>query len=143
MPHAGPNSHICQRSLKKYKYELTEEYSFPTGIDLPADVETDLGFAKMTAQGQLTLKKGYVWDGVTRGPDFNSMMRGSLVHDGLYQLISTNRIDRHHKGAADRLFQRIIRNDGLPRVAAWVAYQAVRYGGKANSRSPDAETANP
>ena len=136
--HAGPDSHITFRKLSKYKYELVDDYPYPTAIPLPAAVETNLGFAKMAADGLLTLKRGYAWDGATRAPDTKSILRGSLVHDGLYQLISTGLIDRSHKDAADRLLQKICRDDGMSRPAAWVVYQAVRRFRRARSRTPDA-----
>jgi hypothetical protein len=89
--------------------------------------------------GILIIKKGYAWDGPS-GPtiDTLSFMRGSLVHDALYQLMRMGKILYSHKDHADRLLQKICIDDGMSKVRAWGVYQAVKlFGG--SSAKPGSE----
>ena len=69
-----------------YKYQLAESYSTAIGIRPAENIIT--GFVLLNTDGLLVIKQGYAWDGAS-GPtiDTKSSMRGSLVHDALYQLI--------------------------------------------------------
>ncbi len=112
-----------------YKYQLTESYSIKINILPVADINTP--YIKLTKQGDLTIEKGYAWDGPS-GPtiDTKNFMRGSLVHDALYQLMREKHL---HKGAcrqpADRLLQQICREDGMNFLRAWFVYEAVKIAG--------------
>jgi hypothetical protein len=69
-----------------YLYQLAEPYTVQISIKPPKLVRTP--WIRLTPSGRLTVKAGYSWDGPS-GPamDTKSAMRGSLVHDCLYQLI--------------------------------------------------------
>ena len=80
-----------------YKYQLAEDYSAIIPIAPLAEIITDyiilirepsLIHGIAPCEGQLTIKKGYAWDGPS-GPaiDTKSAMRGSLIHDAGYQLL--------------------------------------------------------
>ena len=62
-------------------------------------------------------------------------MRGSLVHDALYQLMRNNFISKvKWRKSADRELRKICLEDGMSFIRAWGVYQAVRlFGGKAAS----------
>jgi hypothetical protein len=68
-----------------YKYQLVDASSVEVNIRPAAQIDTD--YIALTADGLLTVKKSYAWDGPS-GPtiDTKNFMRGSLVHDALYQL---------------------------------------------------------
>lgn len=112
-----------------YKHQLS--YVFP---DIAEEIETD--YLWMGLDKTLIVKKGYAWDGPS-GPtiDTKNFMRGSLVHDALYQLMRLGHLDknawRHH---ADRELQRICIEDGMCRIRAQVVYWGVRIGGNPGSR---------
>jgi hypothetical protein len=54
-------------------------------------------------------------------------MRGSLVHDALYQLMRDEYLDRAvYRDAADRTLQKICKEDGMWSLRAWWVYQGVR-----------------
>lgn len=113
-----------------YKYQLTEDYSVRVGISPPQPVITP--FLELTAEGVLTIRKAYAWDGAS-GPAIDTLnsMRGSLVHDALYQLMRDKHLDHDkHREAADRLLQKICREDGMSAPRAWAVYQGVRLFGK-------------
>ena len=69
-----------------YKWIMTDKYLYLTGI-IPAFVST-AKFLEINQHGVLTMKKDYAWDGAS-GPakDTKTAMRGSGLHDALYQFI--------------------------------------------------------
>jgi hypothetical protein len=116
------------RKLRRYKYQLMEDYIFNTVIITGAYAKTD--FILLTTKGHLHIKKYYAWDGPS-GPTINtkSFMRGSLVHDALYQLIRLNLLSKDWKPHADFLLHKICLEDGMLPFRAKYVYQAVTYFG--------------
>jgi len=105
-----------------YKYQL---YS-----DLVVNVEllgTVNGSYATLQDGRLKIKSGYAWDGPS-GPAFDTgnFMRGSLVHDVLYQLMRENSLPRTARKYADQLLRKMCREDGMSWVRAWWVYRGVR-----------------
>jgi len=50
-------------------------------------------YLKLDGDGQFEFSKGYAWDGPSGSTvDTLNFMRGSLVHDALYQLIRMEKI---------------------------------------------------
>ena len=122
----------CYRKLPKYKYQLVADCVTPiaiSGLDL-----SHSDFIALTKGGTLTVKNKYAWDGPS-GPtiDTKTFMRGSLVHDALYQLMRLGALDRsEYRKTADRELRRICIEDGMWRFRAWYVYWGVRmFGGKA------------
>ena len=116
---------------KGYKYQLVEEYA----VEIPVKPETDISspseFITLTSNGLLTIKKGYAWDGPS-GPtiDTRNFMRGSLVHDALYQLMREALLDNESmREPADRLLQKMCKEDGMWSIRAWWVYKGLRIGG--------------
>ena len=117
-----------------YKYQLHREYAVKTDI-LPA-VYRDLDYLVLALDGMLTIRKGYAWDGPS-GPtiDTKNFMRGSLVHDALYQLMREKVLDPAvWREPADRLLREMCREDGMSAARAWWVYQGVRLGGEKATR---------
>lgn len=112
------------RELKNWKYQLTEDYIIETNITFPGCKETDLIY--LEDNGKLIIRKGYAWDGATYYPDFKDIMRGSLVHDCLIQLVSEGYIDHDFRKSADDLLRTICLEDGMPRIEANLVHKAVR-----------------
>jgi len=124
----------CYRELRHYKYQLMEDYLIPTPIRPPQDIS--LKFLSLSAAGDLTIRKSYAWDGAS-GPaiDTRNIMRGSLVHDALYQLMRLSKLDyQAHREAADDFFRQICLQDGMSSVRAWYVHQAVRLFGESRAR---------
>jgi hypothetical protein len=112
-----------------YKYQLQEAYSLEISILPAAAVAND--YIALDPQGALRIAKGYAWDGPS-GPtlDTRNFMRGSLVHDALYQLMREGLLDHTiHREAADRILQSLCREDGMTALRAWWVYQGVRLFG--------------
>jgi hypothetical protein len=120
-----------------YKYQLTNAYCCQLGPEFlmkVREVETD--FLWLGESGELIVKKGYAWDGPS-GPtiDTKNFMRGSLVHDALYQLIRLGCLDKNiYRLLADETLYRICREDGMSWIRACVVYYAVRVFGNPSAR---------
>ncbi len=101
------------------------------------DIESD--YIVLTSEGSITIKKGYAWGGPS-GPtiDTLSFMRGSLVHDALYQLMREEELDKDiYKEPADILLQQMCKEDAMSAIRAWGVYRGVKIGG-----GPAADPAN-
>lgn len=112
-----------------YKYQLKEDYSVQVDIKPQMDVKTP--YIELDLNGLLTVMKGYAWDGPS-GPTIDTLnfMRGSLVHDALYQLMRERHLDKNtYRNVADRLLQRMCKEDGMWSIRAWWVYWGVRLGG--------------
>ena len=122
---------IKYRSIKKYKYQLLDTYRHKTGLHIAKGVSSKNNWIKLQT-GWLTIKRGYAWDGPS-GPtiDTKNFMRGSLVHDALYQLMREGKVNRERRKEADELLRDICIEDGMSKMRAWYVYQSVRvFGGK-------------
>ena len=111
-----------------YKYQLTSDYTVQVGIWPESIVST--GYLSLAPDGVLTILRGYAWDGPS-GPtlDTRSFMRGSLVHDALYQLIRMKLLPKGERKAADKILRRICKEDGMWSARVWWVYKAVRRAG--------------
>jgi hypothetical protein len=122
---------------KGYKYQLAEEYSTEIPIKPDNDIESE--YIVLSNEGNIIIKKGYAWDGPS-GPTIDTLnfMRGSLVHDALYQLMREEMLDNNkYRESADKLLQQMCKADGMNSIRAWWVYQGVRFGG-----NPAANPAN-
>ncbi|HQL42346.1 MAG TPA: DUF1353 domain-containing protein [Spirochaetota bacterium] len=125
------------RKLTHYKYQLMENYIHATSITLQQECCID-DFVALKKDGQLHIFKGYAWDGPS-GPtiDTKDFMRGSLVHDALYQLMRKKQLPVSYKDYADKLLHDICIEDGMSKFRAWYVYQAVRLFGKGAIKPDD------
>jgi hypothetical protein len=110
-----------------YKYQLKQPYKVPLPITPKIAIETP--YIGLTPDGELTIKEGYAWDGPS-GPTVDTLtfMRGSLIHDALYQLMRERCLDHIiHREKADRILRDICREDGMWWLRAWWVYLGVRW----------------
>jgi len=128
---SNPAQAISFRSVKQYKYQLTEDYSISVPIKPLKMIKTP--FVRLTKAGKLTIKQGYSWDGAS-GPTWDlHAHRASLVHDALYQLMRMGLLDHvMYRPVADLLLRDIAREDGMSRFrSAYWHYFVSKYGGRA------------
>lgn len=109
----------------KYKYTLLKEYVFDLPFIAPHVIEAFLDIHG----NQLIISKDYAWDGATSAIDTPDFMRGSLVHDALYQLIRTGWLGKEYRIEADKALKAICLEDGMPKWRANYIYYAVRLFG--------------
>lgn len=108
-----------------YKYQLAKDYELQTSIIPPVHVHHD--YFMLDKTGYLVIRKGYAWDGAS-GPtiDTSDSIRGSLVHDVLYQMIGHKLLPLEYRDAADYLFYDLLQEDGMASFRAWAWFRAVR-----------------
>jgi hypothetical protein len=120
-------------SHPKYKYELTSSIRVALKHFVPGiQVEVPGGWAGLD-NGDLWIASGYAWDGAS-GPalDTVSILRASLVHDVIYQLIAEKRIPYvPWKDFADKEFKKLTGEDNMGRMRRWYTHLAVKMFGKA------------
>ena len=112
------------RYKKGYKYQLHRGYTLNISIRPEKGIKTR--FISLSMNSELDILQGYAWDGAS-GPTFDSRssMRGSLVHDALYQLMRMDLLDRKWKSAVDILFERILIEGGMWKWRARIWYRGV------------------
>lgn len=131
--------HITYRD--GYKYQLAEPFEFQSSIIPPMAVAN--AYILLLADGRLSISQGYAWDGPS-GPSLDTLdfMRGSLVHDALYQLMREGHLPPHlYREQADVLLRKMIREDGMNWIRASLVYWVVRrfgdpYADPSNERKP-------
>lgn len=115
-----------------YKYQLVNDYEYQLSKEFPLvqyEIETDYFY--LSESGLLIVKKGYAWDGPS-GPtiDTKNFMRGSLVHDALYQIIRLGYLEKSiYRILADQTLYDMCRRDGMSWIRAQIVYHAVRLFG--------------
>ncbi|MGD9115936.1 MAG: DUF1353 domain-containing protein [Dehalococcoidia bacterium] len=117
------------RELHRYKYQLVKDYTIQTDLKPVGKGRDELaGFLTLSPEGLLSIKKYYAWDGPS-GPtiDTRDFMRGSLVHDALYQLMREGVLDREQdRKRADEILRELCLEDGMCSFRAWYVYHSVR-----------------
>jgi len=123
-----------------YKYQLSKPYIIQTSIKPTDPIYTE--YIGLGTDGVMIIKRGYAWDGAS-GPaiDTRSFMRGSLVHDALYQLIRTGYLPLICRQKADDMLKKICLEDGMSKLRAWYVYQAIRKFGAIANNEPVIEYA--
>jgi hypothetical protein len=128
---------VHYRKLKGYKYQIRRRYTYRVNIyPLKPPRRSVARYLGLSHDGILTLKNEYAWDGPS-GPtiDTRDFIRGSLVHDGLYQLMREGVLDyKVHRKRADEIFREILVDDGMCRFRAWYVYQAVHIFAEGGAR---------
>ncbi len=130
---------IVYRKLKRYKYQTLETYGIQTDLLTIDPVKTDGGWITLQ-DGWLEMRPGYCWDGAS-GPtiDTPSSMRGSLVHDALYQLMREGLLSQEYRVPADNLFEKICIEDGMGKFRAWYYRRGLYFAGFAAKRNDGPE----
>ena len=109
-----------------YKYQIKEIYTVQIELRPPVNINTE--YIELDTAGKIKITKGYAWDGPS-GPTIDTLtfMRGSLIHDALYQLMREEYLDHNiYRKTADIILRKICREDGMWFLRAWWVYACVR-----------------
>jgi len=125
---------IYYKKRRKYKYNLHSDYEYAAEIEVKKPC--NLGYVEIKQDGKLFIRKGYAWDGPS-GPTFDTknFMRGSLVHDALYQLIRENKIEPDQRTRSDEILREICLEDGMSKIRAWWVFKGVNWFGKGAAKN--------
>jgi len=121
---------ITYRNLPTWKYQLLEDWWTRTEI-MNQNIEKPL--FRLWPDGVLLVKRGYCWDGPS-GPTFDTknFMRGSLVHDVLYQAIQLGALWPEWREQADKELIKLCKEDGMSWFRRKYVYRSLRlFGGGA------------
>lgn len=125
------------RKLTSYKYQVMEDYTIKINLKPLKRIRPKVArFLSLSPHGVLSIKKNYAWDGPS-GPtiDTKDFIRGSLVHDALYQLMRESVLDyKVHRQRADEIFRELLLEDSMCSFRAWYAYQAVHLFAEGGAR---------
>ena len=121
---------------KGYRFQTVADYVVKIDIFPKADIETH--FLNLSKKGWLKIGHGYAWNGAsgTITIQTDSIIRGSLIHDALYQLIRMELLNNDFREAADIELKKACLEDGMFSWRAWYVYRAVRWFG-ASAASPE------
>ena len=121
---------------KKWKWELTEDYSHIIDLDIPMLQIQRAGndYVKFRPisyrRGQLILKKGYAINGANLILDNEVTLRGAFVHDAGWQLIEERYLPKEFAKEFDKELYSIFKEDGMSKILAYICYIGVRIGAK-------------
>ena len=127
------------RSLRNWKYALVEDETTDVSKWIQSHPPIHYEWRERPLislkEGSLTVYAEYAWDGPS-GPtiDTANFMRGSLVHDALYQLMRRGLLPQSEREGADKAIRDLCIEDGMSRVRAWWVYQSLRLGGGAAAK---------
>ena len=114
-----------------YKYQLYTDYSVRISIKPESDVFLD--YIRLSTDGMLLITEGYCWDGPSGITyDSENFMRGSLVHDALYQLLRCGKLPESCRLQCDEELVKIRKEDGMSAFRRWYVKKALKaFGGPA------------
>jgi len=124
-----------------FRHQLVADAYTQTAIYPDKAIITKYG--ELSTDGFLIAKDGYAWDGPSgpcrfiadRLPEFlrlkylKTILRGSLFHDLIYELIRLGLLPTKWRKQGDKELKRICLEDKMCDIRAWWVYKAVRKGG--------------
>ena len=112
-----------------FKYQLALDYMVQTGVirDKKKEKIICTDYVTLFTDGQMLIRKGFAWDGASSiARDTKTIMRGSLIHDALYSLLRTGKLDMKWREQSDMELWKACCEDGMWRLRAWWVHRAVR-----------------
>lgn len=106
-----------------FKYQLARGFIHQLRYNPNVEIKTD--FITIDLNGVMSLANYYAWDGPS-GPTYDSKnsMRGSLVHDPLYQLMRMGLLPLSYRHFVDDEMYLILREDGM----SWIRAKCWHWG---------------
>lgn len=111
------------------RYRLLKTFTYKTDIIPPKEIVTKFGVLKIN--GDLTLDKGFRWDGATGALDTPDIMKASCLHDWFCTAVENKVLPVPYRRKGDDLFYRVCLEEGMPKGRATYCHIAVVAYGKA------------
>ena len=120
-----------------WKYDLCSAYEYRNTAFARINTVVKTKWYEID-RDSIVIFENYAWDGPS-GPtlDTSNAMRGSLIHDALYQAIRSGDLQMKHRKTADRIFRQILKEDGMSFIRRTLWYWCVRGFGQEHARPPD------
>lgn len=121
-----------------YKYQLDFTYHYQDDrLDNLVPSQAGNHYITIYNNGTIEIANGYAWDGPS-GPtiDTKDFMRGSLIHDSLYQLIREGYLGLAIRPIADQILRDVCRQDGMSWLRSQIVYLAVKEWGTSSALPP-------
>ena len=124
-----PTKYIAYTNVN-YRYQLADDLVVQTRIFPAAAIHHPFFTLSMT--GLLVIKRGYAWDGISffLSPQTKTSVKGTCVHDCLYQMLRLGLLDQEWKPWADEEMKRVFIASGMHKWRATYMYKAVLKHGK-------------
>jgi hypothetical protein len=119
---------------RKYRYKTLSEYK--DYFAALSGVSFVHRYVSCT-NGILKIEENYAWDGAT-GVIFDSyyLMKASLIHDALYQMMREGLLDRKkYRKVADKIFYSVMKDSKVNPIRRRLLYIGVRLFGKKYTKS--------
>lgn len=134
VPRQGITS-IYYHKVSFKEFHLIGPYTVSTNIQGYSLSANHLGdrnrVIQLSITGMLTIPHDFVWNGPTGSFNFDFLMRGSCIHDALYELFNSKNHKELHdelKLQADLELFRVCIEDGASPITAWAVYNIVKVG---------------
>jgi len=126
---------MLYRDITPYKYQLAEDEIFDTGI---TGYSFDTLYLHMEPTGSLRIRAGYIWNGAS-GPTFDTpdSMKGSLIHDALYECMRRELLPQSIRRQADVILHDVCTAEGMIKKRADIWYTAVRKFAGESAKPPE------
>lgn len=125
---------------KKYKYEVEDDFIFILPLK---GFEFSNPYLILKKNGEMTIKKGYRYDGATGGIDTGSFRIPSLVHDGLYQILRESNFEKkereYFRKESDIILKELCKINEMGFIRRNYVYIAVRLFGGSFSKKEKKE----
>jgi len=116
-------------NLKDYKYRVIKTFTLDVGFTVDKPIKTH--FSSIDEAGNLTIEKGFCWDGASGGLDTDNFMRASLIHDCFCNWMVQDLLPYNpYWDKADALLRKIALEDGMSKFRANYIYAAIKYHGR-------------
>jgi len=121
----------------KYKYVLRNSYEVQTKIK---GYRINGDYFKLYKSGNLVISQNYAWDGATLFPDTKEVMRGSCVHDCLFQMLRESIIPQDPRNwgeifkLSNKTFVGICKEDKMYWITRKIIYFFITNFGKKYAR---------
>lgn len=125
---------------KENGFYLRKTFSKKTDLKLEKDLyfpNQDEPQIVLEKNGLLTIRPGYVWNGMTKGITTDNLIIPTLVHDSLYDLLQSNLLSLEYRLFIDKLFFNMCLESGVNVVRAHWIYYAVRFFGESYALPKD------
>ena len=104
-------------------YVVNEDITYNTIVE-GYEIATDL--FSLDSKGNLTVRKGFFWDGATGALDTENFMDASLVHDIFCILVNEGKLPKWTQALADEQMRMMCKEAGMSWIRRMWTYTLVR-----------------